>query len=374
MAITGNNALSIRKRDLSNQKSIAVGFKKMIFAHKAAAGETGISVGALNPPTELTSKGFTNPTTSDILAADMRFFRKNVKVISSAKGELMDYISYDVKSSSQINWVGFTSDVDEIFTVEIDHSPRTGLRVVDANPLISTGVLTAGQTDYNVGQAFEVAKYISQQIGAVTVFVDGVQKNRNISNSASGANYQEVDTGNGLGSIIRFNSTEAFDQNIAIISTGLLVEKPNESQLQEIESSQGQIDAMIPTLATLAGVPESTFQAAPNNIDLKSFGDRFQQIERWRLISASDDARDIVDKVLVDCSGTAVTLTLPLSPNIGDSVWVQDAGDTFTTNICTVARNGNLIDGVAADFTASTDGAWIEFIFRSGSIGWIARV
>ena len=98
MAITGNNALSIRKKDLSNQKSIAVGFKKIVFAHKAAAGETGISVGSLNAPSELTSKGFTNPSASEIMASDMRFYRKNVKIVSSAKGELMDYISYDIES------------------------------------------------------------------------------------------------------------------------------------------------------------------------------------------------------------------------------------------------------------------------------------
>ena len=62
---------------------------------------------------------------------------------------------------------------------------------MDANPLISTGVLVTGATEYNVGQAFEIGKYISQQVGAVTVFIDGQQQYRNPANGTSGGNYQE---------------------------------------------------------------------------------------------------------------------------------------------------------------------------------------
>jgi hypothetical protein len=62
------------------------------------------------------------------------------------------------------------------------------------------------------------------------------------------------------------------------MSLGVVAEKPNESQLQELERLQGQIDAMVPTLAALAGVPESDFQSAgANNIDLKAFGNQVVQ-------------------------------------------------------------------------------------------------
>lgn len=41
-----------------------------------------------------------------------------------------------------------------------------------------------------------------------------------------------------------------------------------------IERLQGQIDQMVPVLAAAAGVPESTFQTGPNDVDLKQFGDK----------------------------------------------------------------------------------------------------
>jgi hypothetical protein len=37
---------------------------------------------------------------------------------------------------------------------------------------------------------------------------------------------------------------------------------------------------MIPTLADVAGVPETEFQSAPNNVDLKQFGDKLAQLEQ----------------------------------------------------------------------------------------------
>lgn len=57
------------------------------------------------------------------------------------------------------------------------------------------------------------------------------------------------------------------------------MEKPQASQLAEIERLQGQLDAIVTTVADLAGVPETDFRAAPNNVDLKVFGDRVLALE-----------------------------------------------------------------------------------------------
>ena len=274
MSLTGKSTLSLRKKDVQQQKQAGATYRRVVFAHKASAGETGINLTALVQPSEMAALGFTNPSTSDLLAANMLFYKKNLTIISSARGTLMQDLSYTVPTSSRIEFQGFTSLQDEIFTCLLETGVRDGQSIVDASPIIATGELAVGSTDFNVGVPFEVGKYSAQQIGSVLVFRNGAIQFRNPSNSTSGGNYQEVDNGSGLGTIIRFNNAPAGQSDNIVVWGNLLAERPDGSMMAAIESLAGQLDQMIPTLAALAGVPETNFQAQPNNQDLKAFGDQ----------------------------------------------------------------------------------------------------
>lgn len=281
MSLTGNGSKSIRRQDVKEQKSIAVGLKKLVMAHKATLGDTGINLSSLSVPSEMSSLGFLNPNSAEILAANLLFYRNNLRIVSSHKGLLMDFLSYDVASSSRINFTGFTAEDGEIFVITYDDNAKTGVQMVDAAALNSTGTLSVGVTDYNVGTPFEVNKYPSSQVGAVLVFRNGQIQFRNTNNGLTGGNYREVDAGGGLGVIIRFNSAPTgIDDNILVVGNGLLAYKPDGSVLAEVENLAGQLDRVIPTVAALAGVPETDFQGAPNNVDLKAFGDRVLQTEQ----------------------------------------------------------------------------------------------
>lgn len=294
MSNTGTNTLSIRKQDVAEQKSVAIGFKKTILAHKATGGETGLNLSSLTVPTEMSSLGFTNPSTSDILTAKLFFYRKNFTLWSSSRGILAQDLSYTINANDTINFQGFTADADEIFIGTLDHNPKTTLNVVDAAPVVVTGTLAAGETDFVVGTPFEVNKYSNAQVGAVTYFIDGVQQFRNTNNQASPAdgNYYEVDPGGGASVLLRVNNADpSNDRSVLILSTGLLAEKPTASMMADIEKVQGQIDAMIPDLAQAAGNPETDYQAAPNNVDLKQFGDLVLDIKtKFNLLLQKLDA------------------------------------------------------------------------------------
>jgi len=71
----------------------------------------------------------------------------------------------------------------------------------------------------------------------------------------------------------------------------------------------------------------------------------------------------------VDTSGGAVTLTLPASPNRGDTIKIIDLGSAGTNNI-TIARNGNKIQGLTEDMTVSTDDAAFALVYNSTSTDW----
>jgi hypothetical protein len=72
----------------------------------------------------------------------------------------------------------------------------------------------------------------------------------------------------------------------------------------------------------------------------------------------------------VNTSGGVVTATLPSSPAVGDTIRFLDVAKTFDTNSLTVARNGKLIQGDAADMTVSTESAAFDLIFSGDTFGW----
>lgn len=273
MSIVGKGASSFKKKDVVEQKSIALGFKKMVFAHKATAGEAGINTTALIAPPEMSSYGFVNPSFGAISRTNLFQFKNNLKIVSSISGLLIPYMSYTVNSATYIAFNGFTAAADEVFVGYIDEAPTTSLSVVDGEPIVASGTLLAGNTDFNIGMPIPLNQNPAHQLGAVMVFADRELQYRKVGNNPLGAgDYIEVPVAGGLGSLIRFNSSGS-NRFITVVSNGVVAERPDGSMTALIERVQGQVDQMIPTLAAVAGVPESTFQTAPNDVDLKQFGD-----------------------------------------------------------------------------------------------------
>jgi len=375
MTVTGKGLISLRKLDVEGSKPIALGFKKLVFAHRATIGETGISLTALVTPPAMLALGFVQPTAAEITTAQLTFFRKNLRLTSSVSGEMVDYVKYTIGSNSRINFVGFTAAAGEVFVGVIDHAPVTGIQVADAAVAVSTGDLAALTVDFNTVSAFEVNKYPFTQVGSVLVYVDGVLQLRNIGNvtaapAAPGA-YQEINNGSGLGTTIRFNNTSVSIRKIVVVSNGTLVNRSNSSRDQAIESLAGQVDVMIPYLATVAAVAQTTFQAAPNNVDIKTFADKVVALQSFRLVSTATTANGPVDYLLVNTTAAAVTITLPIAPGVGHFIEIWDSHGTWATNNLTVNRNGQLVEGVAANFTVATANRRIKLVFVSAARGWI---
>ena len=72
----------------------------------------------------------------------------------------------------------------------------------------------------------------------------------------------------------------------------------------------------------------------------------------------------------VNTSSAAVTLTLPSSATMGDTVRVIDAAASFDTNNLTIARNGHVIMGDASNMTVSTENASFDLIYYNSTYGW----
>ena len=83
-----------------------------------------------------------------------------------------------------------------------------------------------------------------------------------------------------------------------------------------------------------------------------------------QVISANTNA--VVNTVYVFTA--TLTLTLPASPSLGDSIKISNLSDVDT---CVLGRNGNKIMGVAEDLTLDTASASFELIWSGATKGWV---
>jgi hypothetical protein len=81
----------------------------------------------------------------------------------------------------------------------------------------------------------------------------------------------------------------------------------------------------------------------------------------------------IGDEVVADSHTLSFGMTLPPSPDPGDWLVVQDAGNASVNNI-TIFRNGNNIHSTASDLLIDVDRMTVKFIYINPTYGWLAVV
>ena len=77
------------------------------------------------------------------------------------------------------------------------------------------------------------------------------------------------------------------------------------------------------------------------------------------------------DGVMVDTSSSAITITLPATPTIGDFVRIMDFTGNAATNNITVGRNSEKIQGASADLTIATGRASLGVVYSNSAQGWL---
>lgn len=320
----GKGILSLKKDSAIKESAFPnVGFVDVVFAHEATAGETSIPLGDLNVPTTMTSVGFTNPSSLYLLGMGLSAHKNNVSIISSTNGMLQNWVDYLVGNNEITFLNGYAPTTGEIFTVNVGSSAKTGNPIVNASPIVMTGVLKAGVRDFDVGQAFTVNKNPNTQLGDVLVYYNGVLQMRNVGNAtsepAADGNYEEVSVSGEYSTTIRFNNAPASDTAVTVVSNGPIAEMLTDTQWQYLKQLAAQIDAMAPTVAALAGVPVSTFQAVPNDISLIEFGKRVTALENstfWVAATKTTSFTVSAAENIFVCDATSAQIDVTL-PNPG---------------------------------------------------------
>ena len=79
------------------------------------------------------------------------------------------------------------------------------------------------------------------------------------------------------------------------------------------------------------------------------------------------------DQIFVDTSSTAVTITLPASPAVGNEVHFIDSKLSFNSNNLIINRNSQPINGATSNLTVSENGESFTLVYANATKGWIFK-
>jgi len=91
----------------------------------------------------------------------------------------------------------------------------------------------------------------------------------------------------------------------------------------------------------------------------------------WQAIQTSNFTAAAGRAYPINTTGGAVTVTLPTSPILGDTVGLLDAFQKYRTNNVTLARAGNLIMSAAQDMVLQSQGLYLELTWIDTFRGWV---
>ena len=74
---------------------------------------------------------------------------------------------------------------------------------------------------------------------------------------------------------------------------------------------------------------------------------------------------------LVDTTSVAMTVNLPATPTVGDTVKFLDSAGYLGTQNLIISRNGNKVQGLDQDITLDVDNNYTELVYTSTANGWV---
>lgn len=254
--------------------------KTVKFFHKATANQEIIDLTSLVFPA-LEMPTLTQASPSEIDAMKLFANDKFLVLTSTLKGNLIlganVYQGFTVLDNYKIK-LNTPATLDEIF---IGTMVVTSYETVttDARRIVRTYNLAQGATSLSLGEDFKITN-LTSQIGDLIVCRNGTQVLRNVGNvtasvSADG-NYQEVDSGNGYGSLITFNEAPT-DVNGDVVTVDFGKQSTGDQAMWgKLEQVQSSILKMAQDLAEIAGDYTDIsryFSGNASEVDRRTFGD-----------------------------------------------------------------------------------------------------
>jgi hypothetical protein len=180
---------------------------------------------------------------------------------------------------------------------------------------------------------------------------------------------------------IQFNNAGAFDGSANLVWDGSNVTIGAQGDLRLADTTGGEyVGLQAPT--SVSASYTLTFPAATGSADQILVTDGSGNLSfvdnsggtSWQAVKTTGFTAVAGEGYFINTTGGAFTMTLPLSPTIGDEVAFIDYAGTFDTNNLTIGRNSENIQGSAADLTVSVERAANTLVYTDGTQGWLLKV
>ncbi len=278
MSSIAKTNISLSKKDLTKSRIPPVASRNVVFYHRATVGQLTINLLSLTLPSADMPTAV-QATPDEISSARLSINKKNLNLVSSSKGDLIQGLDYIVVDSSTISLIGpyegVGAESGEIFVGTINSAPISDLVVASARTVSRSYTLAIGQTTLNLAQEFQVNLFPSENIGIVKIFVNGILAYRNTGNSNTvlDKDYYEVDSGNGFGTTVIFNVAPVSVAHDIVVDFGVQA-ITDFNAIGTIESLGGSIKKIADDLAVVAGTQASDYySASPSEVERRTFGD-----------------------------------------------------------------------------------------------------
>lgn len=281
MAITGNEDISIARKEVKESQVGSIQTTKtLIFKHSASEGDLVIDTTALTAPADALANGFIqdNPSALNLLVN-----KKNLKIHSSRGLWLQMHEDFKVTGVNTIQLIGNIASLGgalegEVFTIYAVPVQSNSIITTDHKKQHQEYLLLDGQTILNLGREFEANRNPLSQIGAIRVWRNGVGPLlRNAGNVAANpladGNYQEIDAGNGLGTMIEFNVAPSGQDDVIVVEFGLEY-AGDLSLVGDIHAIWGSILKLAEDVKDLGPYDITRYLTAnPSEVERRGFGD-----------------------------------------------------------------------------------------------------
>jgi hypothetical protein len=202
----------------------------------------------------------------------------------------------------------------------------------------------------------------------IVTIPDGIEKTYILQNGTTGSFTVQFKTVSGTG--VTFATTDKGFKQVFSDGTNVVektIDTPN------IENDAITTAKILDGEVTNAKLANDNITINGTSIDLGASGNIVAGTD-WQAVKTANYTASAGEGIFANTSGGAWTLTLPASPSQGDEVSFIDYAGTFDTNNLTIGRNGNPIQGTAADLTVSTERAANTLVYVDGTQGWLLKV